>query len=221
MRILDLFCGAGGAAWGYHLAFPDAEIVGVDINPQPRYCGDQFTQADALTFPLDGYDLVHASPPCQARTTMSNRWRGQGGVADSHENMIAAIRWRLIMAGIPYVIENVPGAKRDLHDPVTLSGGMFGLGVNRPRLFEASFAIPGLAPVKVADPVGVYGKHHDGRRLWTRADGTVQRAARTLEDGRRAMGIDWMEWRELAEAIPPAYTEYIGRQFAATLEQAA
>lgn len=220
MRILDLCCGAGGASFGYHLVFPDAEIVGVDIAPQPRY-PFTFHQGDALSWSLDGYDLIHASPPCQASTTMSNRWRGQGGVADSHENMIHAIRWRLVMAGAAYVIENVPGARRHLHDPVTLSGGMFSLDVNRPRLFETSFLVERPHCVKVVDPVGVYGKRPDGRRLWTRTDGTSQRAAHTLEEGRRAMGIDWMEWRELAEALPPAYTCYIGEWFALTLEAAA
>lgn len=205
---------------GYHRAFPDAEIIGVDIVPQPRY-PFTFVQGDAMTFPLDGYDLIHASPPCQARTTMSNRWRGTGGKADSHLNFIAAIRWRLVMAGVPYVIENVPGAKSDLISPITLSGGSFGLGVERPRLFESSFPIARLPFVKVTNPIGVYGKHHDGRRLWTRTDGSSQHAADSLAAGREAMGIDWMEWRELSEAIPPTYTEYIGRQFALTLEAAA
>lgn len=222
MRILDLFCGAGGATRGYQKAFPHAHVTGVDIAPQPNYVGDRFIQSDALdyAFAVAGFDFIHASPPCQARTTMSNRWRGQGGVADSHFNFIDATRWRLVMAGVPYVIENVPGARRDLINPVTLSGGMFGLGVNRPRLFECSFPVARPKPVKVANPIGVYGQHHDGRRLWTRKDGTSQRAARALEEGRAAMGIDWMEWRELAEAIPPAYTEYIGDQFATTLRLA-
>lgn len=194
MRILDLFCGAGGAAMGYHQAWPDAEIVGVDINPQPRY-PFTFVQADALTYPLDGFDFIHASPPCQAHTTMSNRYRGQGGKADSHTDFIAVIRWRLVMAGVPYVIENVTGARAHLIDPVTISGGSFGLG-------------------KVVQPVGVYGKHHDGRRLFTRKDGTSQYAARTLEQASEAMGIDWMTWRELAESIPPAYTRFIAEQLA-------
>jgi len=214
MRILDLFSGAGGAAMGYHRAFADAEIVGVGINPQPRY-PFTFVQADAMTYPLDGFDFIHASPPCQDHTTMSNRHRGKGGKADSHTDYIASIRWRLVMAGVPFVIENVPGARSHLHDPVTLSGGMFGLGVDRPRLFECSFPVNALARVRVLDPIGVYGKSHDGRRLSTRKDGTSQYAASSLVQARIAMGVEWMEWRELAESIPPAYTEHIGNAFKA------
>lgn len=211
MRILDLCSGAGGAAWGYHLVWPDAEIVGVDIAPQPRY-PFTFVQADALTFPTDGFDLIHGSPPCQERTTMSNRYRGQGGVADSHPQLIPAMRERMLAAGVPYVLENVPGARKLMRSPVTLSGGAFGLKVERPRLFECSFAVTAPPFVKVAEPIGVYGARHDGRRLWTRKDGTVQRCARSLQEGRDAMGISWMEWRELAESIPPAYTAHIARQ---------
>ena len=217
MRILDLFSGAGGAAMGYHHAFPDAEIIGVDINPQPRY-PFTFEQGDATEWLwLRTFDLIHASPPCQNFTSMSNRWRGNGGKADQHPDFIEIIRWRLTMAGVPYVIENVTGARRELIDPILLRGGMFGLGVDRPRLFECSFPVEVPKSAKVLNPVGVYGQHHDGRRLSTRKDGTIQRAARTLQEGRDAMGIDWMEWRELAESIPPAYTEWIGRQFAETL----
>lgn len=220
MRILDLFCGAGGAAMGYHRAFPDAEIVGVDINPQPNY-PFTFHQGDAMDYGFGGFDFIHASPPCQAHTTMSNRWRGAGGEADNHLDYIAAIRWRLVHADTPYVIENVPGARAHLNNPITLSGGAFGLNVERSRLFECSFPVgPPPAFVKVAEPVGVYGKAHDGRRLFTRKDGSSQYAAKSLAEGQAAMGIDWMEWRELAESIPPAYTEWIGRQFAATLAAA-
>jgi DNA (cytosine-5)-methyltransferase 1 len=96
---------------------------------------------------------------------------------------------------------------------------MFGLRVDRPRLFESLELLHTPPPVRVIDPIGVYGKAHDGRRLFTRADGTIQRAAASLEEAREAMGIDWMEWRELAEAIPPAYTEWIGRQLIAVIER--
>jgi DNA (cytosine-5)-methyltransferase 1 len=220
VRILDLFCGAGGCSVGYHRAFPDAEIIGVDINPQPRY-PFTFVQADAMTYPLDGFDFIHASPPCQGHTTMSNRHRGKGGKADSHADFIAGIRWRLTMAGVPFVIENVPGARSELIHPVTLSGGMFGLGVDRPRLFECTFPVTAPARIRVADPIGVYGKAHDGRRLFTRKDGTNQHAASSLVQAQQAMGVDWMEWRELAESIPPAYTEHIGNALAAHLMERA
>lgn len=225
MRILDLFCGAGGAAMGYHRAFPDADIVGVDIAPQPRY-PFRFIQADAIDYlrSFNGAelgDLVHASPPCQAHTTMSNRHRGQGGKADSHTDFITNVRWWLVLRGVPFVIENVAGARKELRNPITLQGGMFGLGVERPRLFECSFPVVPPPYRKCVNPVGVYGQHHDGRRLWTRKDGSVQRAAASLAEGQRAMGIDWMEWRELAESIPPAYTQWIGEQFAHHLEEIA
>lgn len=216
MRLLDLFCGAGGAAMGYHRA--GFEVVGVDVAPQPHY-PFEFHQGDAMTWPLDGFDVIHASPPCQAHTTMSNRHRGQGGRADTHVDLIAATRERL--AGHLYVIENVPGARRHLHHPVVLTGGMFGLGVERPRLFESNVALLAPARAKVSDPIGVYGKAPDGRRLFTRADGSIQRAAASVPEAGRAMGIDWMTWRELAEAIPPAYTEHIGRQLISYVERAA
>ena len=103
-----------------------------------------------------------------------------------------------------------------MRSPIQLSGGMFGLGVHRPRLFESSEPLTAAPVHKVVNPIGVYGAM-DGRRLWTRSDGTHQRAASSLPEARAAMGIDWMEWRELAESIPPAYTEHIGRQLVARL----
>lgn len=232
--MLDLFCGAGGAAKGYHDAGFD--VLGVDIDPQPRY-PFEFWQQDALEvlreIPINRHDgrgkgfleieqfsAIHASPPCQAFTTMSNRWRGEGGVADSHPDLIAEVRILLLATGLPYVIENVAGARGEMHLPITLHGGMFGLGVYRPRLFETSvqIAAPPYAD-QPKNPLGIYGQKHDGRRLWTRKDGTEQRAPKNLEDARKAMDIDWMEWRELAESIPPAYTEWIGKQIIGLCEK--
>lgn len=223
--LLDLFCGAGGAAVGYHRA--GFEVIGVDIADQPHY-PFAFRKCDALEY-LKHIDFqedepfvaIHASPPCQAHTTMSNRWRGAGGAADDRIDLIAPTRMMLEATGLPYVIENVPGARKSLRNSVTLNGGMFGLGVDRPRLFELNWPILVPQRVGVADPVGVYGKAHDGRLLFRRADGSEQRAAATLEQARAAMGIDWMEWRELAESIPPAYTEYIGRVLIDQLREAA
>lgn len=212
MRLLDLFCGAGGAAMGYSRAGFD-EIVGVDIRPMPRF-PFTFVQGDALDYLREHgheFDAIHASPPCQAHTTMSNRYRGDGGVADAHVDLIGATRSGLLRTGKHYVIENVPGARGALRPTVTLAGGALGLGVDRQRMFECSFWVPQPIAQVVLEPVGVYGARPDGRRLWTRKDGSQQRAARSIEEGGAAMGIDWMEWRELAEAIPPAYTEYIGR----------
>lgn len=220
MRLLDLFCGAGGAAVGYHRA--GFEVVGVDIKPQPNY-PFEFVQSDALRFLVEvaglcEFDAIHASPPCQAHTSMSNRWRGAGGEADSHIDLIPETRRLIHSTGLPYVIENVPGARSSLVDPIVLTGEMFHLGVHRPRLFESNIHLKAPAkPRPSSYSVGVYGKHHDGRLLWRRKDGTEQRAASSLIEGSVAMGIHWMTWRELCEAIPPAYTEYIGLQLRAHL----
>ena len=214
MRALDIFCCAGGCTRGYQFAFGDVHFTGVDINPQPNYCGDEFIQADALTFPLEGYDFIHASPPCQGYTTMNNRHGSASPL------LIHIIRERLQQSGVPYVIENVSGAKRHLRNPIELTGEMFGLRVHRPRLFESNVML--LAPAKPRrqrNPTAVYGRQ-DGRRLWTRADGSELHVA-NLEDASEAMGIDWMSWNEIREAIPPAYTEYIGSQILSYIRAAA
>jgi DNA (cytosine-5)-methyltransferase 1 len=208
-RLLDLFCGAGGAAMGYHRAGFD--VVGVDIDPQPRY-PFEFHQADALDWPLDGYDAIHASPPCQAFTAY--RRRG-GGVGDSYPNLIEATRRRLVESRLPYVIENVPGSP--LRNHVQLCGTSFGLDVRRHRWFESNVAM--LAP-----PC-----NHDLPRRFSAATNRSN-LRRTVEVGvwripldvqRQAMGIDWMTLPELSEAIPPAYTQWIGEQLAAHLAQVA
>jgi hypothetical protein len=135
--------------------------------------------------------------------------------------LIGSTRLRFALASIEndavWVMENVTGARPWMPDAITLNGGMFGLGVDRPRLFESNVLILIPDRVKVADPVGVYGKAHDGRRLFDRADGTTQYAASSLEQASAAMGIDWMTWDEIREAIPPAYTEHIGHQLMAHL----
>lgn len=209
---LDLFCGAGGATKGLQQA--GFRVTGVDIREQPHYVGDEFHQADAMTFPLEGFDFVWASPPCQAYTQASARWRGKGTKADEHPELIPAIRERLRASGAEWVIENVVGARRALRHTVTLHGGMFGLGVHRPRLFEASFVL--LAPKvgMLRGSIGVYGKSPDGRRL---NNATTQVAARSLLEAQVAMGMPWGDWHGVKEAIPPAYSEFIGRQALAFL----
>ncbi len=209
--LLDLFSGAGGSAQGYKEA--GFYVIGVDHRPQPHYAGDEFHEADAMTWDLSGYDAIHASPPCQAYTTMGNRWRSEW------PDLLEPIAMRLLSANVPFVIENVPGAAKRLpmlyH--ITLHGGIFGLGVHRPRLFWSNCLLwnpPTCRPVQ--SPIGVYGAF-DGRRLWTRADGTMQRAARSTAEAQSAMGIDWMDARELAEAIPPSYTKWIGDQLIGAL----
>lgn len=200
-RLLDLFCGAGGAAVGYHRA--GFEVVGVDIEPQSNY-PFEFFQADALDW-IDGagFDAIHASPPCQGYTTMNNR-HGSGS-----PRLITDVKAALRRTGLPYVLENVPGARAHLDHPLLLCGRALGLGVGRHRLFECSFATMGQECRCDGNEVPVYGKL-DGRRLWTRTDGSELRAAKTLGQASEAMGIDWMTWDELRESIPPAMTEHLG-----------
>lgn len=197
---------------GYHRAGFD--VVGVDIAPQPLY-PFEFVQGDAIAYVREHgheFDAIHASPPCQAFTTMSNRYRGKGGKADAHVDLIGPTRAALEATARPYVIENVVGARRQLRGPILLTGAMFGLRVARPRLFESSIALEARPERKVDDVVGVYGARPDGRRLWTRADGTEQRAAASVAQAAEVMGMPWASWHGLTQAIPPAYTQFLGEQ---------
>lgn len=135
--------------------------------------------------------------------------------------LIAEVRELLKQTGLPYVIENVVGARSELRDPYLLTGEMFGLRTSRPRLFETNWTlmVP-KSPPRQKDAAAVYGKL-DGRRLWTRSDGSELRAVKTLKEGSEAMGIDWMTWDELREAIPPAYCELVGAQLLAHVRQKA
>jgi DNA (cytosine-5)-methyltransferase 1 len=201
-RLLDLFCGAGGAAVGYHWAGFD--VVGVDNRPQPNY-PFEFHQADAMTFPLDGFDAVHASPPCQAYSPGA---RMRTGTTKDHPRLIEPVRDRLCASGAAYVIENVPEAP--LEQPVILCGSHFGLEVRRHRGFEANFPmlVPSCTHLFQPVVVGVYGDHPEDSVI---RKGHPAIRARSVEHAQAAMGIKWMtEWTELKEAIPPAYTEHIG-----------
>ena len=226
MRLLDTFGGAGGCAVGYQRAGFD--VTSLDIEPHPDNPFELIV-ADALEFMSrpgwhEPYDVIHASPPCQAKTTMSNRYRGKGGVTDAHVNLIAPVREALEATGKPYVIENVCGARPDLRAPILLSGGMFGLRVERPRLFESNVPLTAPPSRKAVDPLGIYGKRQgpDGRRLWTRKDGSILRAPRTIQEAQEAMDVGWMTvWEDITECIPPAYTEHIGAQLLYVTEQGA
>jgi len=221
-RLLDLFCGAGGCSVGYARA--GFEVIGVDIDPHLEYPYEMHV-ADAMEvlggsgcgLNVHSFDVIHASPPCQSYTTMSDRSRGDW------PDLVKPVIELLLKWGGVWVVENVPGARSQMPETsITLHGGMFGLGVDRPRLFASNVMLLAATAPRVADPVGVYGKAADGRRLFTRKDGTSQYAASSLAEGADAMGIDWMtDWRDVAEAIPPAYTEYVGHQLMHYLEAAA
>ncbi len=222
MRILDLFCGAGGAAMGYHRAFPDAEIVGVDINPQPNY-PFRFVQADAFDYlGMFGhcFDFIHASPPCQSFTAY--RRKDPAKIGASYPDLICQVRdelewWKLRNAApFHYVIENVAGAP--LINPVQLCGSSFNLDVRRHRLFEATFPIIP-ASCNHAWQTPRFPPATNRTNLRSTVEVGVWRIP--LDVQRKAMGIDWMELRELSEAIPPAYTEHIGRSLARHLKAAA
>lgn len=225
MRVLDAFCKAGGCTRGYQLAFPDAHFTGVDIEPQPNYCGDEFIQADALTFPLDGFDFIHASPPCQAFTSMRVMPNGR-----PHPELVEPMRERLQSAGVPWVIENVVGAPLEIHPPtlfgsesgVVLCGTMFGLNngtyeLRRHRLFESNVPITQPRCHHRLPCLGFYGDHvrfyiSGAKKAGKYGAGDITGNARKMPLVRDLLGIDWMTWDEAREAIPPAYTEYVGTQ---------
>jgi len=253
-RLLDLFSGAGGAAYGYMQA--GFHVTGVDLHPQPRYKGDVFIQADALAYLAahgQEYDVVHASPPCQAYSALKHL--AQAG----HPELIIPVRRALQNLRTPYVIENVVGAP--LHFPLMLCGSMFdletpcGAQLRRHRLFESNYWL--LAPGECTHgerPFAVNGHEfrneatrwaerrtistHGKKAADPRQEGELQRARTitvtgstpqqnvvrnriretfSVHDAQVAMGIDWMGMKELSQAIPPAYTRWIGEHLLARL----
>lgn len=220
-RLLDLFCGGGGASMGYYRA--GFEIVGVDIAPQPNYPFD-FIQADALDYlaVLGGYDdaptlyhAIHASPPCQ-RWTIAQNARQR---ADQHPDLIAPLRPLLESTGLPYVIENVPGAP--LRSDLVLCGTSFGLEaggfeVRRHRIFESNVELGLSYPCQHRLPAMPIFGHNPNGDFYKRYGGGVSAELR-----KQSMGCEWMNRNELAEAIPPAFTEFIGTQLMAYLKVAA
>lgn len=220
--LLDLFCGAGGAAMGYYQA--GFAVVGVDIEPQPHY-PFEFHQADALSFPLDGFDAIHASPPCQAHSVLR-----RANIGKEYVSLIEPTREKLQASGRSWVIENVPGAP--LRDPLVLCGSMFGLGalsgnginilrqqrqLRRHRLFESSHPLVQPECAHQGEAIGVYGGGPVGRYTFENGAKKDRYGRRggyqgTVEERRQAMGIDWMPTGRLNQAIPPAYTKYIGEQ---------
>ena len=199
-KLLDLYCGAGGCSAGYVRAGFD--VTGVDLHPQPKY-PFPFIQADAIEYLLTHwreFDAVHASPPCQEHSPSTLVWKAAG---KAYTDLVTPTRAALLQCGLPYAIENVPGAP--LENAVLLCGTMFGLELYRHRLFETSFPLPqpwhrehmvkqakmGRCP-QPGEYMQVVG-HFSGVPL-----------------AREAMEIPWMGQKELAQAIPPAYTQYVG-----------
>lgn len=235
-RLLDLFCGAGGAAVGYHRAGFD--VVGVDIRPQPNY-PFEFVQADALDVIQcgtgyiaielgDDFDAIHASPPCQRYAGVT---KVAGNQAD-HPDLIGPTRELLFAMGLPYVIENVPDARHELRDPIFICGSMFDppMDIKRHRYFEANWSLnPPMWPCRHKLWDYRYRsldkqRRRAGRVVQVHGGGQTAPASRVVgvhghvnymgeaELRRRVMGIDWMTMAELSQAIPPAYTELIGHQ---------
>lgn len=211
MKLLDLFCGGGGTAMGFHRAGFD-EIVGIDIKPQKRY-PFEFVQGDALEYLAKyGYlfDLIVAGPPCQAYSVTRAIHKNK------HPELIDETRRLLIASGKPYVIENVPGAP--LINPLMLCGTMFGLGVIRHRLFECSPVI--WFPPMQCNHNGkaqALNQIHEGRRAYKWIKDTykfisISGHSFSPQDGAEAIDIDWMTRDELSQAIPPAYTEFVGNE---------
>ena len=214
-RLLDLFCGAGGAAMGYARA--GFEVVGVDLNPQPRY-PFEFRQGNALRWDaamLVGFDALHASPPCQLWAAGHNPNR------DNYPDLIVPIRELLETSGLPYIIENVPRAPLLPH-AVTVCGSALGRVVgdfqlHRHRRFESNIPLVGApCPGRV--------------RPWTMAitgtgtpSGLFYKLGRALSiaEKREMMEMPWANSHEMSEAIPPAYTEFIGNQLIAHLQSVA
>lgn len=201
LRLLDLYCCAGGCGAGYAAAGFD--VTGVDIEPQPKY-PFRFYQGDAIAFlQAHGheFDAIHASPPCQEHSQSTKTWKAAG---KTYPELVVPTRAALLASGLPYVIENVPGAP--LIDPVMLCGAMFGRPIYRHRMFETSFLLPQPQHLPHTVPQAKMGrapKNGEYVQVVGHFSGVPQ--------ARVAMQIDWMGQKELAQAIPPAYTRYVGR----------
>lgn len=232
MKVLDLFCGEGGAGYGYHLAGADM-VIGVDLHPQKRYPFG-FLQADCLKLDvrfLRQFDLIHASPPCQFGTELNSN-------KAKHLNLIPQTRALLKASGVPYVIENVRGVRDHLIEPVSLFGTMFGNGMttstgqqyvlSRERLFETNWELtPPWDPGAGRGPIAnIYGGH---LRCRDKAHRTGNGTGRTRdfigEDkpalARTLMEMPWATMVGMSEAVPPSYTQFIGEQFLAQQGKAA
>lgn len=233
--LLDLYCCEGGTSTGYARAGFD--VYGVDKEPQPNY-PFPFHQGDALetletlrdggvlefNYP-DGHtellcladiDSIAASPPCQAHSTITPD-------KSKHLDLIPPTRALLVEIGLPFIMENVEGAKRALLNPVKLCGSSFGLRVRRHRMFESSHWLTSIPCDHAAQgqAIGVYGSHGDNSYTYLRPDGTGRgRRAANVAEAREVMGMPWASWHGATQAVPPAYTEFLGLQLLDHLEHA-
>jgi len=213
-KLLDTFCGGGGCSVGYYRAGFD--VVGVDIKPQPHYpfpfilgdaldvlarlvAGEAIQASDGEWYTLNDFVAIHASPPCQ-RYSRVTAWRGN---RLDHPDMIGAVRSILMQVAVPYVIENVQEARSLLISPFMLCGTHFGLPIRRHRYFESPMLCPLLTPTCQHRDTD-FAHDHGGKQTETQY--------------RDAMGCDWMLVQEARQAIPPAYTEWIGRRLLEVLE---
>lgn len=219
-RLLDLFSGAGGSGMGYHRAGFD--VVGVDIVQQDNY-PFEFHQADALTFPLEGFDAIHASPPCQGYSRLRHLPWLKGR---EYPMLIGETRDRLVVNGVPWVIENVIDAPLE---GFVMCGAALGLTLSRHRRFESSelMLVPQCPGHRTIEPGGAtLGKRYRHSAGVTGVSKEISRDSIAghfagVDRARVAMDIDWMTRDELAQAIPPAYTRFIGEQLLESLERVA
>ncbi len=212
---LDLFCRSGGASMGLHMA--GFNVTGIDIEDTGEY-PFTFIKQDVLTLDINflkQFDFIWASPPCQLFTVAGNLRTAQGHKTDKL-NLIPQTRQLLEECGVPYVIENVP--KAPIRKDLMLCGSMFNLKVRRHRIFEMSFNIPQpqCNHKQQGKPIGVYHVMGDTCKGLNNKTGKMViggSTAKTLEEGQEAMGINWMQWKNLKEAIPPAYSKYIAEEW--------
>ena len=227
MRVLDLFCGAGMAGDGYAQA--GFKPTGVDIVIRPGY-PYEFKWGNALAVLADrdfveSFDLVHASPPCQAHTRAKHLRNAQGGTS-RHGDLLTPTLRLLRSYSVPWVVENVPGSP-GMEDAVVECGSAYGLKVRRHRLFLASFPLvgSGCRHAEQGKPVGVYHVMGDTCKGICKKTGKLViggSTANTVEEGLEAMGVDRpLTWDELKEGFPPAYTRHVGEQAMAYITQGA
>lgn len=201
-KLLDLYCCGGGAGYGYEMA--GFEVTGVDIQKQPKHRG-LFIQSDAITYLLENYekyDVIHASPPCQEYSMSSKQFRLKG---KKYSDLIHVTREALLTTGKPYIIENVPGSP--LINPITLCGSMFGMETYRHRLFESNLPI--------YSPIHPEHTHKNAKMGRAAKPGEFIQYVGHFSGVKKVQemtGLFWLGQYELAQSIPPQYTEYLGKQ---------